>query len=159
MEFGVAHGNTINVLADRAGQPVHGFDAFEGLPERWGDLPAGAYTREGRLPAVRENVDLHVGWFADTLPPFLERSPGPLRLANVDCDLYGSTRTVLQALGDRVRPGSVLVFDEYFMGEDWRRHEYRAFREAVEAFGWRYEYRALSVLTRQAVIEVTAIEP
>jgi hypothetical protein len=75
----------------------------------------------------------------------------------VDCDLYGSTRTVLQALGGWVRPGSILVFDEYFMGEDWRSHEYRAFREAVGAFGWQFEYRALSVLTRQAVVEVTAV--
>jgi predicted O-methyltransferase YrrM len=138
---------------------VHGFDAFEGLPERWGDLPAGAYSLGGRLPEVRDNVELHVGWFEDTLPGFLEENPGPLRLANVDCDLYRSTKTVLQALGERVRPGSVLVFDEYFMGQDWRAHEYRAFREAAEAFGWRYEYRALSVLTRQAVIEVTAVQP
>jgi Flp pilus assembly protein TadD len=159
MEFGVAHGNTINVLAERADQLVHGFDAFEGLPERWGDLPAGAYSLDGRLPEVRENVELHVGWFEDTLPEFLEGNREPLRLANVDCDLYGSTHTVLQALGERVRPGSVLVFDEYFMGQDWRDHEYRAFREAATTFGWRYRYRALSVLTRQAVIEVIAVEP
>ncbi len=66
---------------------------------------------------------------------------------------------MLRALGERVQPGSVLVFDEYFMGQDWREHEYRAFREAATAFGWCYEYRALSVLTRQAVIEVTAVQP
>ncbi|MEM1413212.1 MAG: tetratricopeptide repeat protein [Pseudomonadota bacterium] len=156
-EFGVAHGNTINTIARHAGQPVHGFDAFEGLPERWGDLPAGAYSLDGLLPDVLDNVELHVGWFEDTVPGFLEQEPGALRLANVDCDLYGSTRTVFQALGERVRPGSVFVFDEYFMGEDWRKHEYRAFQEAVEAFGWAYEYRALSILTRQTVIEVTAV--
>ena len=159
MEFGVAHGNTINALAGHTDQAVHGFDAFEGLPERWGDLPAGAYSLDGRLPEVRDNVELHVGWFEDTLPDFLGGNREPLRLANVDCDLYGSTQTVLQALGERVQPGSVLVFDEYFMGQDWREHEYRAFREAAAAFGWRYVYRALSVLTRQAVIEVIAIEP
>lgn len=157
LEFGVAHGNTVNTLAAHAGQAVHGFDAFQGLPEPWGDLPEGAYTRHGRLPQVRDNVELHVGWFEDTLPAFLAHETGPLRLANVDCDLYGSTCTVLRALGDRVRPGAVLVFDEYFMGKDWRRHEHRAFREAAEAFGWRYAYRALSLLTRQAVIEVTAV--
>ena len=52
-------------------------------------------------------VRLHRGLFEDTLPRFLADATGgggggaplpPLALANVDCDLYSSTATVLAAL-------------------------------------------------------------
>jgi len=74
-------------------------------------LPTGVLTTGGRTPEVPANVVLHAGWFDDTLPVFLAGTPGPVRFANIDCDLYSSTRSVLTALAGRIRPGTILVFD------------------------------------------------
>jgi hypothetical protein len=99
-------------------------------------------------------VALHVGWFSETLPPFLAAHAGVLRLAHVDCDLYSSTETVLEALGDRVVAGTVLVFDEYIGNEHWREDEFRAFQEAAARRGWRYEYLCYSLYTKQAAVRI-----
>lgn len=50
------------------------------------------------------------GWFDETLPKFAAEVEGPAAFLHVDCDLYSSTRTVFEALGDRVVPGTVIVF-------------------------------------------------
>ncbi|WP_395699775.1 tetratricopeptide repeat protein [Aquabacterium sp.] len=113
LEFGVRWGKSIRQLAALVPGPVHGFDSFEGLPEAWHHEPRGSYSTGGQLPEVPPNVTLHRGWFNESLPPFLLSQPGPLRLANIDCDLYSSTATVLSLLAGRVGPGTVLVFDEY----------------------------------------------
>lgn len=153
LEFGVFTGRSIRVIAAEVAGPVHGFDSFEGLPEDWieGETK-GAYDAGGRLPEVPANVELLAGWFEDSLPPFLAAHPGPLRFANIDCDLYSSTRFVLDALAPRLVPGSVLVFDEYFAYPGWREHEYKAFQETVAARGLRYRYLSLNPFTRQAAV-------
>jgi len=79
LEFGVRFGTSIRHIAAQAGQDVHGFDSFEGLPEAWGDKPSGVYTTGGALPEVPANVRLHAGWFEDTLPVFAKENPGPVR--------------------------------------------------------------------------------
>jgi tetratricopeptide (TPR) repeat protein len=162
-EFGVFTGRSLRLLATERPGPWHGFDSFEGLPEAW--LPdevvrgegAGAYSTRGRLPAdLPDSVALHVGWFADTLPGFLAAHPGPLAFANVDCDIYSSTRDALDGLAARLRPGSVLVFDEYAAYPGWRDHEYRALQEVSAERGLTWETLALSPFTRQAALRLTA---
>jgi hypothetical protein len=150
----VRWGTTIRQIAARAGQEVHGFDTFTGLPEDWHDHPAGTYSTAGRLPPVPANVRLHQGLFTDTLPPFLEAYPGPVRFANIDCDLYSATATVLTLLSPRIVPGTVLAFDEYLFTAHWREDEFKAFQEAVAVCGWRYEYLAFSLLSKQAVVRI-----
>jgi tetratricopeptide (TPR) repeat protein len=154
LEFGVRYGTTLRQIAERAGQQAHGFDTFTGLPEDWHERPAGTYTTGGELPLVPPNVRLHPGLFERTLPGFLAEHPGPLRFANIDCDLYSSTRTVLTLLAPRIVPGTVIVFDEYLFTPHWRDDEFKAFREAVAAYGWRYEYLAFSLLSKQAVVRL-----
>ncbi len=154
LEFGVYAGNTLNFIAARSDALVHGFDSFQGIPEDWGLNPAGSYSMAGRLPAVADNVRLHVGWFEDTIRPFLAEQAGALRFANIDCDLYSSTRTVLEGLAGRVQPGSVLVFDEYIFNGRWKLDEHRAFLEAVERFGWRYRYLAFNPFSKQAAVRL-----
>jgi tetratricopeptide (TPR) repeat protein len=154
LEFGVQTGTSIRFLAARAGGPVHGFDSFQGLPEAWGNQPAGFYTTYGALPEVPDNVELHVGWFADTLPGFAATHPGPVRFINVDCDLYSATATIFAQLGERIGPGSVIVFDEYLFNRHWRQDEYKAFQEAVARHGWRYEYLAFCVPSKQAAVVI-----
>lgn len=151
LEFGVRFGRSIRMIGANAGQAVHGFDSFEGLPEDWSERGVGSYTTEGVLPEVPDNVRLHVGLFEDTLPGFLEGEPGPLRLTNIDCDLYSSTVTIFDNLAERIVPGSVIVFDEYIMNPRWQEDEFKAFQEACAAHGWRYEYLAFSPFSRQAV--------
>ncbi|MFH1571393.1 MAG: TylF/MycF/NovP-related O-methyltransferase [Gemmatimonadota bacterium] len=140
-EFGVYRAASLNRLADLLpGRTVWGFDSFAGLPADWRDrFPRGTYAVR-RLPRVRRNARLVQGWFDDTLAPFLAEHPGPALLLHVDCDLYASTRTVLDAFAGRLTPGTVLVFDEYFNYPGWQQEEYRAFHEFVERTGARFEY-------------------
>lgn len=140
MEFGVYSGTTINHIAGRVQGTVHGFDSFKGLPEQWGSVPAGKFARHGDLPEVRDNVDLHVGWFEDTLPGFLRTHAGRAAFIHIDADLYSSARTVLTALQPRIGPGTVIVFDEFFNYPGWQEHEYKAFREFIAASGLPFRY-------------------
>ncbi|MEO5349079.1 MAG: tetratricopeptide repeat protein [Magnetococcus sp. YQC-3] len=155
LEFGVRHGSTIRQIASLVRQEVHGFDSFQGLPESWHGKHTGIYSTHGELPNVPENVTLHVGLFARSLPAFLERYPGPVRFVNVDCDLYSSTKTVLTLLAGRVVPGTVIVFDEYIANRAWQEDEYRAFQEAARKFAWRYDYIGFSLFSKQVVIRIT----
>lgn len=159
LEFGVRHGNTIRQIAALVGehQSVHGFDSFEGLPEVWHHEPKGSYTTKGVIPSVPTNVQLHIGWFEDTLPKFLEQQSGPVRFVNVDCDIYSSTKTVLDELAPRIVPGTVIVFDEYIGNEHWREDEFKAFQESVAKYGWSYEYLCFSLFTKQVAVKITAI--
>ena len=92
---------------------MHGFDSFEGLPEAWHNEPKGSYSTKGVIPSVQENVVLHNGWFEDSLPGFVEKYQAPVRFINTDCDIYSSTKTVLELLAKQITPGTVIVFDEY----------------------------------------------
>nr|WP_245636883.1 class I SAM-dependent methyltransferase [Azospirillum thiophilum] len=157
LEFGVRRGTSLDHIAEAAGQEVHGFDSFEGLPEGWVNSPRGVLTTGNQLPPVRDNARLHVGWFEDSLPPFLAAQPGPVRFVNVDSDIYASARTVLTALADRIRPGSIIVFDEYIGNLSWRDDEYRAFQEFAVEHAVRYEYFAASPYTKQVAVRILGI--
>lgn len=155
LEFGVYHGKSIRQIAAMVDTVVHGFDSFEGIPEDWGDEPKGTYSTEGRLPEVPANARLHPGWFERSLPEFLRAETGPVRFVNVDCDLYSSTKTVLDLLAPRMVTGSVIVFDEFIGYETWRDDEFKAFHEAVDRFGWTHEVLCFSFMTRQVAVLVT----
>jgi tetratricopeptide (TPR) repeat protein len=156
LEFGVRHGKSIRQLASLVSGPVHGFDSFEGLPESWHHEPKGSYSTQGRLPDVPPQVSLHAGWFDTTLPAFLHAHDGPARLINIDCDLYSSTKTVLDGLAGRIGPGTVLVFDEYIGNLHWRQDEFKAFQEAVALYGWVFEYLCFSFATKQVAVRIVA---
>jgi hypothetical protein len=144
LEFGVHKGSTINRIAKAAPGLVHGFDSFEGLPEDWNRgrqiSRKGAFDLGGALPKVRANVRLHKGWFEETLPPFLAETPGDVAFLHVDCDLYSSTKTVFEALGDRIGPGTVMVFDELINYATFREHEWRALYELVRETGLAFDW-------------------
>ncbi|MGE5478476.1 MAG: class I SAM-dependent methyltransferase [Bacteroidales bacterium] len=154
LEFGVRRGTSITVLAGVAGQPVHGFDSFEGLPQSWGNEPAGVLTTGAALPEVPANVHLHAGWFEDTLDPFLAAHPGPVRLVNVDSDIYASARFVLDRLKSRIRPGTVIVFDEFIGNRTWADDEFKAFAEYVAETGVAWRVLALAPFTKQVAVVI-----
>lgn len=155
LEFGVRRGTSLAVLAKHAGQEVHGFDSFEGLPEGWGATQAGVLTTGGALPEVGGNARLYPGWFEDSLPAFLDAHPGPLRFANIDSDIYSSARTVLNALAGRIGPGSVLVFDEFIGNRTWKDDEYRAFTEFAAHHGAGWRVIAVNPACKQTAILIT----
>ncbi len=139
LEFGVASGRTIRHLAGLTERAIDGFDSFEGLPETWRTgFAQGAFSQA--VPEVPSHVSLHKGWFSDTLPPFLARTPDPVALLHIDCDLYSSTAFVLDALEDRITAGTVIVFDEYFNYPGWKQHEHRAFQEFTAATGRTFRF-------------------
>jgi hypothetical protein len=158
-EFGVWRGSTINTIAEQVGvrTRVHGFDSFEGLPEDWhGKYRKDSFHMEGRLPHVRANVELHPGWFDVTVPQFAAEHPGtPIAFLHIDCDLYSSTKTIFNGLGERLRPGSVIVFDEYFNYPGWREHEYKAFQELVAARSLSYRYVAYNNREWNVAVQIT----
>ncbi len=142
LEFGVHSGRTINHLAQlNPTRTIHGFDSFEGLPEAWSGwtLDKGAFRTTG-APPVEANVQLVVGWFDDTLPKFLESHDGVVAFAHIDSDLYSSAKTVLTNLAPRIRPGSIIVFNEYFNYPNWKEHEFKAFQEFCGEYEVEYEY-------------------
>lgn len=139
-EFGVYKGESINRIASLTSRTVHGFDSFEGLPETWRPgYEKGTFAIDG-LPEVRPNVELHKGWFEDSLPVWAREHPGPIAFAHMDADLYSSTKTVFDVLADRFVPGTVVQLDEYYNYPGWREGEYKAFQEFVAEQGFDYEY-------------------
>ncbi|MDQ8728053.1 TylF/MycF/NovP-related O-methyltransferase [Bradyrhizobium sp. LHD-71] len=157
LEFGVWSGATINVIADNVGRSraVHGFDSFEGLPEDWfGMYRKGTFHTGGKLPHVRSNVTLHKGWFQDTLPTFARNHNEKIAFLHVDCDLYSSTKTIFDVLGDRLGPGAVILFDEYFNYPGWREHEYKAFQEFVASRSLKYRYLVYNTQELNASVQI-----
>ena len=156
LEFGVWSGRTINLIAGRVNATVHGFDSFQGLPEDWQPgYPMGSFHNQGRLPVVRPNVLLHVGWFHETLPNFVAKYEEPIAFLHIDCDLYSSTKSVFLHLGERLKPGSVIVFDEYFNYPGWRNHEYRAFQELLRECSLKYQYLAYNTAEWNVAVQIT----
>jgi hypothetical protein len=136
LEFGCGECRTTNELAEMANpRVVHAFDSFLGLPEAWGShLPAGA-CRFPRPKVVRGNVRLHEGLFQDTLPALLASAEGqhnPISFVHVDCDLYSSSKFVLDALGHRLG-GAIVAFDEFEGSQLYADSEGRALREYCDA--------------------------
>jgi hypothetical protein len=148
LEFGVYKGETLARIAKaRDDKQVFGFDSFQGLPESWlPDHQAGRFGPDdpAGVQAAPEvpGAELVVGWFDETLPGFLAAHPGPVALLHVDCDLYSSTKIVLDHVGPRLRPGSVVVFDEYFNYPGWQGHEFLAWQEYVAQHGIKFSYLA-----------------
>jgi predicted O-methyltransferase YrrM len=139
LEFGVASGRTIRHLAGTTDRSIDGFDSFEGLPESWRTgFAKGAFKQA--LPAVPAHVSLHKGWFTETLPEFLARTQADVAMLHIDCDLYSSTAFVLTTLRDRIKKGTVIVFDEYFNYPGWKQHEHKALQEFAAISGLTFRF-------------------
>lgn len=155
LEFGVFQGNSINFIANHTSSVVHGFDSFEGLPESWRPgYGEGKFSLGGTLPRVKENVELHKGWFDDTLPVFCNKNPQKVSFLHIDCDLYSSTKTIFDALDKQVDSGTVIVFDEYFNHPGWLDNEYKAFQEYIEGRGLEYKYIGYNQFSEQVAVKL-----
>jgi hypothetical protein len=108
---------------------VHGFDSFEGMPERNpvkdtddsslnltpGSLAASeADVRDvfARTAYPMDHVHLYKGWFQDTVPS-AAKSIGPIAILRLDGDFYDSYMVGLENLWDLVVPGGFVIFDDW----------------------------------------------
>ncbi len=157
-EFGVFKGGTMRFMAKRLPTKIfHGFDSFEGLPEAWCgfDLGKAAFSVNGKLPKVPNNVSLHKGFFDTSLPVWKQAHADKIAFMHIDCDLYSSTKTLLELLADRLQVGTVILFDEYFNYVNWENHEFKAWKEFVASHNIDYEY--LGYARQQTCIIITSI--
>ena len=140
LEFEVFKGQSINHIAGLTNGLVYGFDSFEGLPERWRDgFGTGAF-KVNYLPNVKKNVRLIKGWFNESLPYFSNQFDSNIRFLHIDCDLYSSTKTIFELLGNKIIRGTVIVFDEYFNYSGWQCGEFKAFQEFINEKKLKYRY-------------------
>lgn len=155
LEFGVATGTTLKIIADAvsADRAVVGFDSFRGLPEAWrSGFPVGEFAQTD-IPTI-DGAEIVVGLFSDELPMFLARNEEQVAFLHVDCDLYSSSKTVLDLLGDRLARDAVLVFDEFFNYPGWRQHEFLAWTQFVERTGRAFEYLGFTGNNEQVVVRL-----
>jgi hypothetical protein len=134
LEFGVASGKTINYISKFTNDTVFGFDSFEGLPEKWRDgFDKGAFNCNGNFPLVNNNVELIKGWFDNTLPNFILNQNKKVSFLHIDCDLYSSTKFILNTLKEYLDTDCTVVFDELvnYPGFDGEKGELKAFYEFI----------------------------
>ncbi len=132
---------------------VAGFDIFTGLPETWRTgFPAGEFA-QAEVPDIPA-AQLVIGLFEDTLPGFLAQNDEQIAFMHLDCDLYSSTKTVLDLAGDRLAPDAVVLFDEFFNYPGWQRHEFRAWNEFIAQTGRTFEYLAYTGNNEQVVVRL-----
>ncbi len=118
---------------------LHLFDSFQGMPDarvevdgadavRWVQgTGMGALVSTGinvaspddvrsllvdTLHYPTQYVQIHPGWFQQTLPEFA-KSVGPIALLRLDGDFYDSTRVALETLYPSVSAGGLIVVDDY----------------------------------------------
>ena len=156
LEFGVHKGYSISYIAKKiGGRIIHGFDSFEGLPEDWiGQFPKAHFSLNGQLPQVPPNVQLHKGWFTETLKEFKKTNNEKISFMHIDCDLYSSTKIIFDLLGDQISENCIIIFDEYFNFPNWQEHEFRAFQEYVKSNKINYKYLAFTN-RQQVAVQIT----
>ena len=137
LEFGVFEGQSFAKWMEYNAHPdsrFFGFDTFTGLPTDWGaHFKRGHFDVNGSAPAIDDQRGKFIkGLFQDTLPPFLlelGETGRPLVIHN-DSDLYSSTAYALAKLEHLIKPGTIIIFDEFASPM----HEFRAWNDFCEAF-------------------------
>jgi hypothetical protein len=134
IEFGVLSGRTVNYISKFTTDKVYGFDSFLGLPERWRDgYEKGVFNVNGHVPDVNSNVEIVKGWFNETLVDFINKNPHKISFIHIDCELYSSSKYILNTLKNSLDKDCVIVFDELvnYPGFDGETGELKAFYEFV----------------------------
>jgi hypothetical protein len=138
-EFGVAKGESLRHLAQY--RPIIGFDSFTGSPQTWRNVPKGTYAIVAP-PEPVENTELVTGPFEQTLPSWCACGlPGHrIAFAHIDCDLYRSTKTVLDHIAPLLMDRAILLFGAYWgygiPPHNWRVHEHKALMDSDIAFDY-----------------------
>lgn len=146
LEFGVWEGKSIRFFASAlpAETNLVGFDSFEGLSTDWAgtDFAKGALSTNGRAPQnLPQNVEIVVGQVEETLSNWLSHNGlHDFVVVHCDLDIFEPTLYVLQTLRAKLRPGSLILFDNYFSYPGWKNGEHKALMES----GIEHEFLAVS---------------
>ena len=160
LECGVHRGHSLNFISKLTNETVYGFDSFEGLPDdgyipkiNYGGIKwyAGKMGTNGLLPEVSNNVKLVKGWFDKTLPSFFKNNREKISFVHIDCDIYSSTKTVLNSIRNNLSQGTIILFDEYLNYEGWQKNEYRALMEFQKKYKIKFEYIGYSYFGSVAI--------
>ena len=140
IEFGVAGGHSFKWWLERnknIASRFYGFDTFEGLPEKWGHFEKGDMAvAMDSLNINDSRGSLYKGLFQDTLLPFLENYDNKNRkLIHMDADLFSSTIFTLSQIYRFLKPGDVILFDEFAVPQ----HEFLAWKIFTESFYVNYD--------------------
>ncbi|HVG41199.1 MAG TPA: TylF/MycF/NovP-related O-methyltransferase [Chitinophagaceae bacterium] len=140
LEFGVAGGYSFKWWLEKNKNEIsnfYGFDTFEGLPEDWGGF--NKYSMSYKLESLDisdKRASFYKGLFQQTLIPFLENYENKnKKLIHLDADLFSSTIFTLSQLYRFLKPGDILLFDEFAVPQ----HEFLAFKIFTESFYVDYE--------------------
>lgn len=134
VEFGCHGGKTFALAYHESVRHGHnanlwGFDSFQGLPDakeakdshpRWTKSAMSTSLDQFHELCATRGVPrggYHVvpGFYDHTLRETSDKElPENIALAYVDCDLYSSTRDVLEFLMPRLKHGMIIAFDDYF---------------------------------------------
>ena len=87
-------------------------------------------------------MELVVGWFNDTLENWIESNNNSVSFLHIDCDLYSSASYVLKTLNEKIKVGTIIVFDELLNFESnvgidyefWENGEWKALNEWMNDF-------------------------
>ena len=143
-EFGLFEGNSFLVALEESkklsvqGYTLHcnGFDSFEGHPEPLGPLdeslsPGGVNKwRKGQyycdyskfVRRLDENniapdsYSLYEGFYNDTLTSDLQKQMDKAAIVHSACDLYSSTREVLEFIKPLLQQGTIVMFNSFYYG-------------------------------------------
>jgi len=151
VECGVWRGGMMAGIADVLGpdRDYFLFDSFEGMPPAkdidgaqaidWQSSPDSdnnvapvQFARQAMERSKAQRVEYVPGWFKDTLPGF--EAPGGIALLRLDADWYESTMQCLDYLYPQVKPGGLIIIDDYYMFDGCSKavHEYMARTESLD---------------------------
>ena len=133
-EFGCYGGKTFALAYHEAKRHKHkarlwAFDSFEGLPApsdvkdshpKWVEkklsTPLDKFHKLCSSRGIpRNSYTVVPGFYEKTLTTMEDdEAPSNIALAYIDCDLYSSTKEVLQFLMPRLKHGMIIAFDDYY---------------------------------------------
>jgi predicted O-methyltransferase YrrM len=107
-----------------------------------------------QTPQFSGNVQIHEGYYEESLPTFLATHKEAFAFLHIDCDLYSSTKTIFDLCKERIIPGTVISFDEYFNYPGWQNGEYKAFQDLTKKIGLKYEDIICNPMHLQVTIRI-----
>jgi len=134
VEFGSHGGRTFRLAFDqirkrKVRRHMWAFDSFQGLPDASSEMDRHPNWKKGAMAtdvaSFHRICHLHgipgdaytvvQGFYEETLAKMPNDAPPTnIALAFIDCDMYSSTKTVLEFLAPRLKHGMILAFDDYF---------------------------------------------
>lgn len=115
-EFGVYAGGSAKIIYKALRGTLHLFDSFEGLPDageydlhRRGDFSDVNFNDVKHYLSDCPNIHYHVGWFNEIQKPDIKYD-----FVHIDADLYESTNQALEYFYPRMKPGGIMIFDDYY---------------------------------------------